>query len=123
MLMRPPSRGRPHRDHEGVANLLGVGAAADVEEVGRLAAGQLDDAVVAWQAARSPCSRCCRRGGCSSAKLRGFDLERVLAEVARIADVGVAVGVVVEFILASSEQIRLVTASGLTSSSDESVAR
>ena len=32
-----------HQDAEGVLDLLGVGAAADVEEVGRLAAGQLDD--------------------------------------------------------------------------------
>ena len=82
-----------HQDAEGVLDLLGVGAAADVEEVGRLAARQLDDVH--------------RRHGQAGAvdhaadgaveadvvqrELRRLDLERILfVGVAQRLEVGVA---------------------------------
>ena len=78
-----------HQDPEGVLDLLGVGAAADVEEVGRLATRQLDDVhrrhrqpgAVDHAADRAVEADVVQR------ELARLDLERIfLGEVAQVAE-------------------------------------
>ena len=82
------------QDLERVPNLLGIGAAAHVEEVGRLAARQLDD--VHRRHGQAGAVHHAADGAVEAdvveRELRRLDLERILlAEVPQLAEVGVAV--------------------------------
>ena len=118
-----------HQDAERVLDLLGVGAAADVEEVGRLAARQLDDVHRRHRQAGAVDHAADRAIELDvvQGELRRLDLERILlARVAQLLEVGMAVErVVVEVHLGVERQQARpssVTMSGLISRSDASVA-
>src|SRR6185436_12457443 len=83
-----------HQDLERVADLLGVGAAADVEEVGRLPSRQLDDVHRRHREAGAVdhAADVAVEVNVIEVELRGFDLERILfAEVAQLLDVGMPI--------------------------------
>ena len=77
-----------HQDLERVADLLGIGAAADVEEVRRLAARQLDDVHRRHREAGAVDHAADRavEPDVVQRELRRLDLERILlAEIAQVA--------------------------------------
>ena len=83
-----------HQDAERVLDLLGVGAAADVEEVGRLAARQLDDVHRRHRQAGAVdhAADVAVEPDVVQRELRGLDLERILfGDVAQLAEIGVAI--------------------------------
>ena len=96
------------QDAEGVGDALDVGAAADVEEVGRLAAGELDDVHGRHRQAGAVdhAADVAVELDVVEVELRGLDLERVLlVEVAQRGEVRVAEeGVVVEVHLGVERQ-------------------
>ena len=83
-----------HQDPERVLDLLGVGAAADVEEVRRLAARQLDDVHRRHRQAGAVDHAADRAVELDvvERELRRLDLERIfLVEIAQLLEVGMAV--------------------------------
>ena len=82
-----------HQDLERVPDLLRVGAAADVEEVRRLAAGQLDDVHRRHREAGAVdhAADVAIELDVVQGELRRLDLERIFfVEIAQLLDVGVA---------------------------------